>query len=151
MSVSSKGPGAWIEEIAANPSVADLQGNKTLFLESMTSDPPKAPKVEKIQSLKHAFETFQPKKGITFETADGSEVSEEFRPKAITDFGKEGIVKQSNFLADLNQKGQELQKIAQSLKSNKTFQKLLEDKEAKELYLAAINSLISELEKAEKK
>ena len=149
MSVSSKGPGAWIEEIAANPSVADLQGNKTLFLESMTSDPPKAPKVERIQSLKHAFETFQPKKKITYETADGSEVTEEFRPKTMMDFGKDGIVKNSKYLADLSQKGQEFQRIAQLLKSNKTFQKLLEDKESRELYLTAIGSLISQLDKAD--
>ena len=144
-------PSAWMQEVEANPAILDIQGNKTLLVEHLTDDPPLSPEIApEIRSLKDVFGYYKPKKQIDFENADGASVNEELHFSSLADFGKQGIVKQSPYLNELNQQCEDLQKFVQQLKSNKIFKSLLGNKEARASYLSSIQAMLNELEEADK-
>jgi hypothetical protein len=132
-----------------NEGIADIPQNKTLLIERLTDEPPLSPQV--IPDLKNpadVFQFFRPSKEVEFETDEGSARREKLEFRSLGDFGRQGITRQSNFLNELNQQSEDLQKFIRQLRSNKTLKTLLENKEAKASYIACLQGMIDELEQA---
>ena len=132
-----------------NEGIADIPQNKTLLIERLTDEPPLAPLV--IPDLKNpadVFNFFKPSKKVEFNTEDGAGKTETLEFRSLADFGKQGIIRQSVFLNELNQQNEDLQEFMRQLKSNKILKTLLESKEGKAAYMACLQGLISELEQA---
>lgn len=133
----------------ASEGIADIPQNRTLLIEKLSTDPPLAPEiVPGLKTIGEVFDHFHPEKEVSFETADGSTQQETLHFSSLADFGKQGIIKQSAFLNELNHQCDDLQKFMRQLKSNKILQKVLENKEAKEAYLSVLQSMIKEIEQS---
>jgi hypothetical protein len=87
---------------------------------------------------------------MEFETEEGNSVNEVLRFQSLAGFGKQGIIRQSPFLQNMNDEVIDLQKMIKQFKSNKILRTVLENQEAKEHYLSALKALAKELEDAEK-
>lgn len=133
----------------ASEGIADIPQNRTLLIEKLSTDPPLAPEiVPGLKTVGEVFDHFRPEKEVAFETADGATQQETLRFTSLADFGKQGIIKQSAFLGELNHQCDDLQKFMRQLKSNKILQKVLENKEAKEAYLSVLQGMIKEIEQS---
>ena len=111
--------------------------------------PAKPEIVKGLKTVEEVFEHYQPNVEVDFEAADGTEKSETLSFKNLGDFGKKGIVAQSGFLQDLELQKDNYAQFIKYLRSNKIFQKLLADPEAKAAYLEAIQNLIQEIDNAD--
>lgn len=130
-----------------NEGIADIPQNRTLLIQQLTDEPPLAPQiVPDLRTTADVFNYFKPSKEVVFETEEGSSRMEQLNFTNLADFGKQGISKQSAFLDELTHQCDDLQKFILQLKSNKILRTLLENKDAKASYLAAIAALITELE-----
>lgn len=135
----------------ASEGISDIPLNRTLFIEKLTSDAPYKPEVvHDLKNMDEVFQHYQPQVEMEFETEDGSGVSEVLRFQSLSHFGKQGIINQSPFLQNLNAEVVDLQKMIKQFKSNKIFKTVLENQDAKQQYLIALQALVQELEEAEK-
>ena len=132
--------------------ITDIPQNRTLLVEKLTVDPPVKPEVTyDLKTVEEVFDHFRPEVEVEFQTADGSPVQEKISFRSLQDFGKKGIVDQSQFLQELSSEELNYRQFIKVLKSNKILQKLLVDPEAKAAYLAGVQMMISELEEATQK
>ncbi len=144
------GIGGQVRPQEASEAISEISQNRTLLVEQLTSDPPVKPEmVEGLKTVDEVFEHFKPKVEVEFEQEDGSEIQEELSFNNLGDFGKKGVVAQSSFLQDLQRQQENYQQFIKFLRSNKILQKLLADSDAKVAYLAALQSMIDELEGAD--
>ena len=135
----------------ANEAIADIQNNRTLFVQKLTNDPALKPEiVHGLKNVEEVFGHYKPTVDVSFEDAEGSGKDETLNFKNLGDFGKKGITNQSSFLQDLNGEFEDYSKVAKQLKSNKILQKMLTDPAAKAAYVAALRAMLQELEDAEK-
>lgn len=131
----------------AQESISDIPLNRTLLVQKLTSDPPlRAQIVEGLRTPEAVFAHFKPSVEVEFDREDGTTVPENLQFESLGDFGKKGIINQSNFLQDLSTQTDDLQKLLRQLKSNKILKSALETPETKAAFLAAIQAMISELE-----
>lgn len=126
-----------------------LQENKTAMVGKFTADSMTQAPVQGVQKLQEAFDTFQPQVDVTHETEDGQEVSETLFFQNLTAFSKQGIVDQSAFLQALQQQEDNYQALIKRLMTNKAFQKLLADPQAKKAFIDALNAMAQELDAAD--
>lgn len=126
-----------------------LQENKTAMVGKFTADSMTQAPVQGVQKLQEAFDTFQPQVDVTHETEDGQEVSETLFFQNLTAFSKQGIVDQSAFLQALQQQEDNYQTLIKRLMTNKAFQKLLTDPQAKKAFIDALNTMAQELDAAD--
>jgi len=144
------GIGGQVRPQEASEAISEISQNRTLLVEQLTSDPPVKPEmVEGLKTVEEVFEHFKPKVEVEFEQEDGSEIKEELSFNNLGDFGKKGVTAQSSFLQDLQRQQDNYQQFIKFLRSNKILQKLLADPDAKVAYLAALQSMIDELEGAD--
>ncbi|GAB3894247.1 hypothetical protein [Spirosoma agri] len=125
-----------------------LQENKTAMVGKFTADSMSQAPVEGVQKLQDAFDTFQPEVDVTHETEDGEDVNETLFFQNLTAFSKQGIIDQSAFLQSLQAQEDNYQSLIKRLMSNKAFQKLLADPQAKQAFIDALNTLAQELDEA---
>ena len=131
----------------AQEAVSDIPLNRTLLVQRLTSDPPlRAKIVEGLKTPEAVFAHFKPTVKVDFEKEDGSIVPETLQFESLGDFGKKGIINQSDFLQNLNTQADDLQKLLRQLKSNKILKSALDTPETKAAFLAAIQAMISELD-----
>jgi predicted component of type VI protein secretion system len=102
--------------------------------------------VYNLKNVNEVFAHFQPDLEVELADGEGSPVNETFQFRNLSDFGKRSLINQSKFLQELNAQTDTYQKLAKLLKSNKILKSALENTEAKKSYLAALQSLIDELE-----
>ncbi|QHV96081.1 MULTISPECIES: hypothetical protein [Spirosoma] len=126
-----------------------LQENKTAMVGKFTADSMSQAPVEGVQKLQDAFDTFQPEVDVTHETEDGEEVNETLFFQNLTAFSKQGIIDQSAFLQALQSQEDNYQSLIKRLMSNKAFQKLLADPQAKQAFIDALNVMANELDDAD--
>ncbi|GAB4035600.1 hypothetical protein [Spirosoma jeollabukense] len=126
-----------------------LQENKTAIVGKFTADSMSQAPVQGVQKLQDAFDTFQPEVDVTHETEDGQEVNETLFFQNLTAFSKQGIIDQSAFLQALQSQEDNYQSLIKRLMSNKAFQKLLADPQAKQAFIDALNTMAQELEDAD--
>mgnify|MGYP001127670670 CR=1 FL=1 len=141
------GVGAYEANRDASEAIADIPQNKTLFINKLTGQAPAKPEIVKgLKNIDDVFEKYQPNIDIDFTDEDGQEVKENLSFSNLGDFGSKGIINQSDFLANLNNKQIQYNKIVKQLKSNKVLMKVLNDPEAKKAFLQSISALLAELE-----
>ncbi|MGA0560244.1 hypothetical protein ACO2Q8_26510 [Larkinella sp. VNQ87] len=143
------GIGGQERKLNVSESIVDIPQNKTLLIEKLTADPPIRPEVVGgLKTVDEVFAYFQPEQGVEFETEDGSTISETLQFRSLSDFGKKGIIAQSEYLQQLNMTFEDFQRYVRQLKSNKILKTLLENPDGKAAYIAAIQAMIRELEEA---
>ncbi|MFD2934195.1 hypothetical protein [Spirosoma flavum] len=143
------GIGGQERKLDVNESIVDIPQNKTLLIEKLTADAALRPDiVEGLKTVSEVFEHFQPQQEVEFETQEGSSVSETLRFRSLGDFGRKGIIAQSDYLQELNTTYEDSQRYVKQLKSNKILKMVLENPEAKAAYMSAIEAMIRELEEA---
>ncbi|GAB3318806.1 hypothetical protein GCM10027299_10780 [Larkinella ripae] len=141
------GIGGQERKLNVSESIVDIPQNKTLLIEKLTADPPIRPEVvEGLKTVGEVFAHFKPEQDVEFDTADGSTLSETLRFRSLADFGRKGVIAQSNYLQELNMTFEDFQRYVRQLKSNKILKTLLENPDGKAAYLAAIQAMIRELE-----
>lgn len=91
------------------------------------------------------FAHFQPNIDVDFENEEGQPVKENFKFQTVADFGIKNMTQQSPFLGNLNMQKEFYEMLIKQLRSNKVLQRVLENPESKEAFIAALNSLKSEL------
>lgn len=133
----------------ASEAIAELQQNKTLFIQKLTKDAPFSPQfVPDLTTPEAAFDFFKPSVEMEFENEDGSSRSEELHFTGLSDFGSKGITGQSKFIQELVNQEDTYLKLVKELKSNKAIQTALQNKESKTAFLTALTAMIKELEDA---
>jgi hypothetical protein len=136
----------------ASGAMTDLDQNRTLFIQKLTSDPPDKPEaVYDLKTITEVFEHFQPSVEVEFQDSEGANVQETLRFKNIADFQSKGIQAQSNHLTDLTVQQEQYQKIAKTLKTNKQMKMVLENQATKSAFVSALQALIQELEENDQK
>jgi hypothetical protein len=131
----------------ANEGFAEIQQNRTLFVQKLTSEAPYSPElVKNLKTVDEVFQHFKPAIEVGFETEEGTGIREGLQFKTLGDFGTKGISNQSKFLQGLNNKQEQYQKIVKELRSNKTLKAIIEDKDNKQAFVSALQALISEIE-----
>ena len=149
MAVSKPQIGGVIIPEETSEAVKFLQENKTAMVGKFTADSMSQAPVEGVQKLQDAFDTFQPQVDVTHETEDGEEVNETLFFQNLTAFSKQGIIDQSAFLQALQSQEDNYQSLIKRLMSNKAFQKLLADPQAKQAFIDALNVMATELDDAD--
>jgi hypothetical protein len=131
----------------AQEAITDIPLNRTLLVQKLTADPPlRAQIVEGLRTPEAVFAHFKPQVEVEFEKENGTIVPETLQFESLGDFGKKGIINQSNFLQSLATETDDLQKLLRQLKSNKILKSALDTPETKAAFLAAIQSMIAELD-----
>jgi len=129
--------------------IAQISSNKTLFVERLTSKPAKPEIIKGLKTLDEVFQHFKPTAEVEFETADGAPVKENLSFHNLADFGKQGLIDQSEFLKGLQLEQETFQNIYKQLNSNKILRSALSDPDARASYINALKMLISEMESAQ--
>lgn len=143
------GIGGQERKLDVNESIVDIPQNRTLLIEKLTSDPALRPDImEGLKTVGEVFEHFQPQQEVEFETQEGSSINETLRFRALSDFGRKGVIAQSAYLQELSLTTDDFQRYVKQLKSNKILKTVLENPEAKAAYVSAIEAMIQELEAA---
>ena len=130
----------------SSEAISEIPLNRTLLVQKLTTNTPMRPVI--VQGLKTpeaVFAHFKPEVAVDFENADGGAVPEKLLFASLGDFGKKGIVSQSNFLQSLASETDDLQKLLRQLKSNKILKTALENPETKAAFLSAIEAMMDEL------
>jgi predicted component of type VI protein secretion system len=134
----------------ANEGISDIPLNRTLLIEKLTGEAPVSPEiVYDLKNIGEVFGHFQPQLDVEFQTEEGAPVQETLRFASLSDFSTSNIIKQSELLTSLHTHSEIYLKLVQQLKSNKMLLNLLNNKEAKEAYLTALDALIAEIDEAE--
>jgi hypothetical protein len=141
------GVGAYEANRDASEAIAEIAQNKTLFINKLTGKAPVKPEIVKgLKTIDDVFDHYQPNIDVEFSDEEGADVKENFRFNNLGDFGSKGIINQSSFLMNLNNKQTQYNKIIKQLKSNKVLMKVMNDAEAKKAFLQSLSALLAELE-----
>ena len=144
------GIGGQERKIDVSEGITDIPQNRTLLIEKLTDEAPVQPEiVYDLKNVTDVFNHFQPHKEVEFADEQGGSFNETLRFRSVADFGKQGLLGQSELLQNLSLQSDDFQKYVRQLKSNKTLKMVLENPEAKAAYLAAIQQAIRELEEGE--
>ncbi|MEN7551940.1 hypothetical protein AAG747_28760 [Rapidithrix thailandica] len=131
----------------ANEAISEIPQNRTLIVQKLTSDAPVKPQtVEGLQTVEQVFEHYKPSVKVNFEDAEGGMHPEELKFSNLADFGIKGATNQSKFLHNLEVEKEQYKKIIKQLKTNKILKTALDDADAKQALLGAIENLIAELD-----
>lgn len=146
MAILEYGIGGNEVKIDASEAIANIPENRSLIVEHLTSDDPVNPQaVSGLTTIEDVFAHFQPNIDVEFENEDGQPVKENFKFQTVADFGVKNMTQQSPFLGNLNMQKEFYETLIKQLRSNKVLQRVLENPESKEAFIAALNSLKSEL------
>lgn len=130
--------------------ITQISSNRTLLVQKLTTKPTKPEPITGLKTINEVFDYFKPNVSVAFENEEGAPVKEELHFKNLGDFRKEGIIEQSEFLKGLNAQQENYQKFIKQLKSNKILKSALQNPEAKQAYLNALQAMIQEIEEADK-
>lgn len=127
--------------------IGEIDPNRTLFVQNLTGGTIDEPQmVRGLKTMEDVFAHFRPNVEVEFQTEDGSSQSEHLRFNGLSDFGPNGISKQSGYLQDLANEEDSYLKIVKELKSNKSLQNALQNPETRQAYMTALLALVKELE-----
>ncbi len=133
----------------ANEALQEIPQNRTLLVEKLTQNQPvKAEMVKGLKTIDDVFAHYKPNVDMEFSNEDGVTSKEKLNFSNLGDFGKNGIINQSDFLKDLDTEKEQYIKIVKQLKTNKILRAALTDPEAKKALLDSLQSLMSELDQS---
>ncbi|MEP7267416.1 MAG: hypothetical protein ABI844_07280 [Saprospiraceae bacterium] len=131
--------------------ISDIADNKTMIIAKLTDEMPISPEVNtESTTVKEVFEHYKPTVNFSFKDKNDAPVDEKMTFTNVGDFGKVGITKKSNFLQKLEQDKRDYQSFSQIVKSNKILEKVMNNPEAKEAYIAVLKDMINELDNSSK-
>ena len=135
----------------------DEQSNaKVSLIDQYTSDvePGNPEFVEDIHNIEDAFEHFKPKVDVTFTDENGGAVEETLHFGEIRDFeangGKGRLVENSQYLSGVKMQIETNQKIRKSIEQNRKLREILKDAESRGEMKAMLQSMLDELNEADK-
>lgn len=128
--------------------ITQISSNRTLLVQKLSSKPTKPEPVTGLKTIAEVFDHFKPNVNVEFENEQGAPVKEELNFRNLSDFRKEGITEQSDFLKNLNAQKENYQKFVKQLRTNKILKSALSNPEAKKAYLEALKAMIQEIENA---
>ena len=140
----------------SNAKVSLIDQNKTLMIDQYTSDvePGNPEFVEDIHNIEDAFQHFKPKVNVTFTDEEGGAVEETLKFGEIRDFeangGKGRLVENSQFLSGVKMKIETNQKIRKSIEQNRKLRDILKEAGSRDEMKAMLQSMLDELNAAEK-
>jgi len=130
----------------ASEALNEIPQNRTLIAGKLTPNAPVKPDViEGLRTIEEVFEHFEPELKIPFEDKGGSTVNESLKFRNLGDFGKKGIINNSDFLKELEIESDQYKQIIKQLKTNKILKAALEDPEAKKSLIDTIDALVEEI------
>lgn len=144
-----KWPGTWLVENTLPSAIPQIPFNRTLFIQQFTDEAPSDVEfVEECQTMQDIFDKFQPGKTIELKNEEG--VGEEVALKfsSMMDFGREGIIRQSELLNRISSRQKMFENFMEKLTDQQLYI-LLSHPEEKAAYLAVLQSMIDELEAAD--
>ena len=131
----------------ASEAISDIPLNRTLLVQKLTTNTPlRAQVVEGLKTPEAVFAHYKPEVAVDFQDAQGTVVPEKLQFASLGDFGKKGIINQSDFLRSLAAETDDLNKLLRQLKSNKILKAALENPETKAAFLSAIQAMMDELD-----
>lgn len=128
--------------------ITQIASNKTLLVQQLTAKPGKPEPITGLKTVDEVFNHFKPSAKVSFETAEGKPVNEELKFANLGDFGKEGLISQSAFLAETRTQQDTYTKIAKQLRTNKILKSALQNAESRQAFLQAIEAMLQELDNA---
>ena len=140
----------------SNAKVSLIDQNKTLMIDQYPSDvePGNPEFVEDIHNIEDAFEHFKPKVDVTFTDENGGAVEETLHFGEIRDFeangGKGRLVENSQYLSGVKMQIETNQKIRKSIEQNRKLREILKDAESRGEMKAMLQSMLDELNEADK-
>jgi len=130
----------------ASEAFSDIDQNRTLLVEKLTSEAPIKPEfIAGLTNIDAVFENFNPEVDIEFTDSEGASKEEVLRFQNLGDFGIKGITAQSDFLKDLTAQKEQNHKMIKQLKTNKLLRQAIENEESRIALINAMNALIKEL------
>ena len=144
-----KWPGTWLIENELPPAVPQIPYNRTLFVQQFTDEPPSDVEfVDDCQTVQDVFDKFKPGKVVEMTDEEGVGEEQELQFNSLMDFGRDGIIKQSELLTRISSKMELYQSFMEKL-TDEQLSMLLADPEEKQAYIDVLKSLIEELEAAD--
>jgi len=140
----------------SNAKVSLIDQNKTLMIDQYTSDvePGNPEFVEDIHNIEDAFAHFKPKVDVTFTDENGGAVEETLHFGEIRDFeangGKGRLVENSQYLSGVKMQIETNAKIRKSIEQNRKLREILKEGESREELKAMLQSMLDELNEADK-
>ena len=135
-----------IKQGTGGEAVNALDQNKTLFVTNLTGDEAVKPEFgESLKTINDVFDHYKPTKEIEFTDDDGAPVANTLSFNGVADFGKKGLINNSDFLQNLEAQRSEYQKFIKMLKI-KQMGNIVNDVEAKQSYIEILQNMIAELE-----
>jgi predicted component of type VI protein secretion system len=128
--------------------IANISSNKTLLVQKLTAKPTKLEPTKGLKTLDDVFNHFKPSIEVEFEEENGALRKEELKFASLLDFKKEGIINQSEFLQKLQVQQDACNSIIKKLKTNKILKTALQNPEAKQSFLQALQAMIDEIDQA---
>jgi predicted component of type VI protein secretion system len=128
--------------------IANISSNKTLLVQKLTAKPTKLEPTKGLKTLDDVFNHFKPSVEVEFEEENGALRKEELKFTSLLDFKKEGIINQSEFLQKLQTQQDSCNSIIKKLKTNKILKTALQNPEARQSFLQALQAMIDEINQA---
>lgn len=144
-----KWPGTWLIENELPTAIPQIPYNRTLFVQQFTDEAPSDVEfIDDCQTVADVFEKFQPSKVVEMTNEEGVTDEQELSFKSLMDFGRDGIINQSDLLTRISSKRDLYNNFMQKL-TDEQLSILLSNPEEKEAYINILKSLIDELEEAD--
>lgn len=128
--------------------IANISSNKTLLVQKLTSKSTKLEPVKGLKTIDEVFGHFKPSVEVEFEDENGAQKKEELKFNSLLDFRKDGIINQSDLLKKLQIQQDTCNSIIKRLKTNKILKTALQNPEAKNSFLQALQAAINEIDNA---
>lgn len=146
MAILEYGIGGNEVKIDASESISNIPDNRSLIVEHLTSDDSVNPEaVTGLMTIEDVFAHFEPNIDIEFDGEDGQPVKENFQFDTVADFSVKNMTENSQYLNNLNMQKDFYETLIKQLRTNKVLQRVLENAETKEAFIASLSSLKSEL------
>ncbi|GAA4439756.1 hypothetical protein GCM10023188_36310 [Pontibacter saemangeumensis] len=128
--------------------ITQISSNRTLLVQQLSTKPTKIEPITGLKTVDEVFQHFKPSAKVGFETAEGKPVNEELNFNNLGDFGKEGLINQSDFLSETKEQQETYQKVAKQLRTNKILKSALQNPETRQAFMQSIEALIQEIDAA---
>ena len=144
-----KWPGTWLVENTLPSAVPNIPHNRTLYAQQLTAEAPSDVEfVDDCQTLQDVFNHFQPGVNLELKNEEGVGEDVEVQFRSLQDFGREGIINQSDLLNKISGTQKMFEGFMEKL-TDEQLHLLLSNPEEKAAYVQVLQQLIDELEAAD--
>lgn len=148
MSMFNYGVGGNEVKVDANEAIQQIQENKALIVNQLTTDEPMTPEiVTGLKTVEDVFKHFQPSVNVQHQTEDGTIVEEEMRFQNLGDFTPKSLTQKSEYLKQQSIEQEQYNKIVRQLKNNKILKNMLENEQTRAAFVEVLKEVAQELDK----